>query len=846
MTSHEGTSTNKPPLFDGTNFSFWKVRMRTYIMALGVDVWDVVETGYTKPVVLASKDDKLEFSFNAKAMNAILSGLAEAEFVKVMHLDSAKEMWDKLISSYEGNEKVKDAKLQTYRLKFEQLKMNEDETISKYFLRVEELVNVMKGLGDKIEDTFLVQKILRSLPNRFNPKVSAIEELNDLKILSIDQLLGTLTAYEMRISKDKPTSREASFKEDKNEDSEPDEIEAKFVRRLKKGSGKYQGKFPFKCFNCGKIGHFASKCPHKKKDQNSEGEEKYKSKRFGKKKSLCVNNDDSSGDTDSDSSCEDKVNEFMLMAKEDYDNKITGSDVNDEEVVVDLEGELISALEEIARLRFKKKKKKQLLMQFEKDSKKPDEDFALLKVELEEAKKIEDILKQQLSEKKARCEALEEEVVKTRKEMEKFKALYLQNIPSIKASTELNDILRKQRSPLLKTGLGYVSGSSSKQTESKEPVKMIKFQVSRQSDHVSTLPPKANKDKMIPDKKQRYQKMEQQMPRRRPSFRYQNFFHGYCFYCSNFGHKIANCQIKFRDMQLRRSRNKQSLQHRTKQPMSRQSCTNHFDLLNNELKCYNCHNFGHKAANCHLKNYKADPRIKPLARNASTWKKKDSEKCGLVLSAQRQKNPWYIDSGCSKHMTGDKSKFLSLSESKSGNVTFGNDAPGKIKGKGMVSLSNGKGKAQDVLFVDGLKHNLLSVSQVCDRGCKVVFTSKDCKIQSVNSGQLIAKGIRTENNVYVLKEEKEECHLSKYDESWLWHRRLGHLNFDHLIKLRNSGAVKDLPKISKPYDSVCKPCQIGKLTRTQFKSKNFASTEKPLQLVHMDLCGPSRKEGTGK
>jgi hypothetical protein len=59
MTSHEGTSTNKHHLFDGTNFSFWKVRMRTYVMALGDDVWDVVETGYTKPVVLASKDDKL-------------------------------------------------------------------------------------------------------------------------------------------------------------------------------------------------------------------------------------------------------------------------------------------------------------------------------------------------------------------------------------------------------------------------------------------------------------------------------------------------------------------------------------------------------------------------------------------------------------------------------------------------------------------------------------------------------------------------------------------------------------------------------------------------------------------
>ena len=135
---------------------------------------------------------------------------------------------------------------------------------------------------------------------------------------------------------------------------------------------------------------------------------------------------------------------------------------------------------------------------------------------------------------------------------------------------------------------------------------------------------------------------------------------------------------------------------------------------------------------------------------------------------------------------------------------------------------------------------------MCDRGCEVVFTSKDCKIKYVNSGQVVAKGIRTKNNVYVLKEDKEECHLRKHDESWLWHRRLGHLNFHHLIKFKNIEAVKDLLRISKHQDSMCKPCQVGKLTRTQFKSKSSTSTEKPLQLVHMDLCGPSRQEGTGK
>ena len=73
--------------------------------------------------------------------------------------------------------------------------------------------------------------------------------------------------------------------------------------------------------------------------------------------------------------------------------------------------------------------------------------------------------------------------------------------------------------------------------------------------------------------------------------------------------------------------------------MSRQRCNNHFDLLNNELECYNCHNFGHKDENCHLKNYKTNPRINLLARNANTWKKKDSGKCGLVLSTQNKRTP---------------------------------------------------------------------------------------------------------------------------------------------------------------------------------------------------------------
>jgi hypothetical protein len=121
-------------------------------------------------------------------------------------------------------------------------------------------------------------------------------------------------------------------------------------------------------------------------------------------------------------------------------------------------------------------------------------------------------------------------------------------------------------------------------------------------------------------------------------------------------------------------------------------------------------------------------------------------------------------------MTGDKDKLLSISKSKTRNVILENDEPGKIKDRGMVSLSNDKGDAQYVLLVDGLKHNLLSTSQKCDRGSEEVFTSKECKV-NVNSGQVVNKGIRTINDVDiesspVSKEEDtdtiKECSVSIY------------------------------------------------------------------------------------
>jgi hypothetical protein len=147
-------------------------------------------------------------------------------------------------------------------------------------------VNAIIGLGEEIEESVIFQKVLRSLPMRFNPKISSLEERSDLNSISMDELHGIFIAYEMRTEQENPYVKEVAFKASKiskqkkkeqeeynrNIDvSKDDEEVANIVKRLNKGTnGRYRGKIPLICFNCDGIGHFSNKCPHKKK-RNDEG-----------------------------------------------------------------------------------------------------------------------------------------------------------------------------------------------------------------------------------------------------------------------------------------------------------------------------------------------------------------------------------------------------------------------------------------------------------------------------------------------------------------------------------------------------------------------------------------------
>ena len=200
-----------------------------------------------------------------------------------MQLKSAKETWDKIVQSYGGDSQIKRAKLQTLGIQYETLKMYSDESIASYFLCIDEVVNCMKNLGEEIKEVTLVEKILRSLSAKFESKVSAIEEKQDLQNITMTQLHEILTAFEMRKG-GLSDMREGAFKasakgKEKEEHNESrhiseEEDEVNFVKKLQQGSGRFRGKLPLKCFACGRVDHYAARCPHKDKYEKGKNMQK--------------------------------------------------------------------------------------------------------------------------------------------------------------------------------------------------------------------------------------------------------------------------------------------------------------------------------------------------------------------------------------------------------------------------------------------------------------------------------------------------------------------------------------------------------------------------------------------
>ncbi|GJR50121.1 putative ribonuclease H-like domain-containing protein [Tanacetum coccineum] len=216
-----------------------------------------------------------------------------------------------------------------------------------------------------------------------------------------------------------------------------------------------------------------------------------------------------------------------------------------------------------------------------------------------------------------------------------------------------------------------------------------------------------------------------------------------------------------------------------------------------------------------------------------------------------------VDSGCSSHMTGNKAYLSDYEDYNGGFVAFGSDPKGgKITGKGKIRTANLD--FDDVYFVDELKFNLFSVSQMCDKKNSVLFTDTECLILSpsfklLDENQVVLRAPR-QNGVYSLDLKNIvpsggiTCLYANAttDESKLWHRRLGHVNFKNINKLVKGHLVRGLPSKVFVNDHTCVACKKGKQHKASCKAKLERTIRKPLELLHMDLFGPVSVESINK
>ncbi|XP_060961015.1 uncharacterized protein LOC133031514 [Cannabis sativa] len=772
----EGGSTSRPPMLEGSNYPYWKTKMRAFLKAVDERVWMAVAEGWSPPTVTDEEGDKIKKSsewttdemeranFNSKALHALFNAVSTNQLKVISNCEVAKDAWEKLKIKNEGTDAVKKARLRSLAKSFENLSMEEDESVSEFHAKLCDISNESYALGKTYSNKKLVRKLLGVLPKRFMSKVTSIEESRDIETLDLDELIGSLQNYELTLERwEKGKKTKSSEKEKiemgvafihKEENSKEVDLSESFTdanlallaknyaRFLKKNFKKPNPgnkensagrNFPgpnrqsqqsekkgkgIQCHECSGFGHIQAECANTLK----------------KKKALAVTWSDSEEEEASDESKDDK-SVMAFMVRESVPEEVKGDDsLSDSESTVD---EKNKAYEEMfAQWGYMAKRVKELqdLNKALDDSKCELED-KLKKMTLELCSKDSEIYK------------LTSELVRAKQS--------LSHVPS--GTAALNQALQNQKPYGDRTSIGY---------------KLLYNQ---------------GNDLTIEDNS-----------------------------ASSSGDKIkfvsASTTIKDDQPEIKPDESKPNSVKRG--PMSEKSRDKQVDRF--VPTCHFCNKRGHIRPRCYklrtyltnLINRKSGHGNFPFAPQQGTKKKRKSKRENLALVAHTslsamKDNCWYFDSGCSRHMTGSCNDLKNFHSSKEGFVTFGDGNKGEIMGQGDLDLFD-VFSLTGVLFVKGLKANLISISQLCDANYDVNFTKTQCLVSS--EGKTVLTGNRTADHCYVLTNQVK-CHRVFLDKPDLWHYRLGHLNYRDLKKIVSIKAVRGIPEFRLGRDRVCGPRQ---------------------------------------
>jgi hypothetical protein len=333
----------KPPYFDGEDYCMWSDKMRHHLTSLHASIWDIVEFGAQVPTVGDEDYDLDEVAqirhFNSQATTILLASLCREEYNKVQGLKSAKEIWDVLKTTHEGDEATKITKRETIERELGRFVLNQGEEPQAMYNRLKTLVNQVRNLwSTKWDAQEMVKAILRSLVFRNPTQVQLIHGDPRYKLMSPEEVIGKFVSFKLMIKDSKhivnleqgdtttPEVQPVTFKamEEKKEDATSSRLPIdaskldneemaliikSFCQILKQRRGKdFKPRSKKVCYKCGKPGYFIAKCPMSSdsdRGDDKRGKKKEK-KRYYKKKGSDANvcwewdSDESSTDSSSD------------------------------------------------------------------------------------------------------------------------------------------------------------------------------------------------------------------------------------------------------------------------------------------------------------------------------------------------------------------------------------------------------------------------------------------------------------------------------------------------------------------------------------------------------------------
>ncbi|CAJ2632965.1 unnamed protein product [Trifolium pratense] len=276
--------------------------------------------------------------------------------------------------------------------------------------------------------------------------------------------------------------------------------------------------------------------------------------------------------------------------------------------------------------------------------------------------------------------------------------------------------------------------------------------------------------------------------------------------------------------------------------------------FNKELvECYKCHKLGHFQSECpnweedNAEYAEFDDRGEILLMAQGT---KSNESQDSTISDAKNEL-WFLDSGCSNHMVGNKNWLFEYDGTFKDSVKLGDDSKMAVEGKGNLKLHI-EGFTQvltNVYYLPGLKNNLLSIGQLQQKNLTVIFKNDTCKVFHEEKGLIMATHM-TMNRMFVIKAPVIVPHCmnassDSNDNANLWHQRYGHLSFKGMNMLAHKEMVIGLPKLKQPKEE-CSNCMKGKQQRQNVPKKSSWRASTKLELVHSDICGPINPESNGR